>query len=1175
MVSDLMMTAQIPPFFADSLPLEKGTIGSLPATAVPFFLNDLFQDRDIVCYVAPHEEGMRTLAETLKRLSPTLTILTFPGWDCTPYDRISPQKSIVGERLETLFQLARWSEHPPKGEKLLVVATASSLLQRVPPRSVLKGHSFSFNVGTTLQRQAFLNFLNAQGYERVETVRERGEYAIRGSLIDLYPSSFTHPVRLDLFGDNIETIRLFDPLNQRSGDPVQRVQLRPSSEVILTEKAVSSFRTKYRDLASQGGTKTRLYESISENTRLQGCEHWLPFYYDHLETLAAYLPANIQVCLPHDLSESLDNRWSFILDHYEARQDSLKADPKTEDPYIPLLPEDLYISLKEVQGIFKAWKVLNLSPHTLPPSESVQNLEVKPAPKLNALKPGAPMEALEELSQDQDRRTVIACQSTGTQDRLAHMLKERDFKSVHSIDSLKDLGSLRPTSVALVTLPLQSGFETSSLIMLSEFDVLGAPLRQRSTKTPTSTDSHLFIGEISALSQGDLVVHIAHGIAKFQGLETLEISGKAHDCAQLAYDGGDKLFVPVENLDLITRYGSESATARLDKLGNTAWQMRKAQAKERLKVAAEELIKTAAHRTLQKAETFSPSPGFYDEFCARFPFEETPDQLSAIGDAISDLGRGEPTDRLICGDVGFGKTEVALRAAAIVAASGKQVAIVTPTTLLCRQHYRKFQERFAPFGFEVEQLSRLVPPGRAKKIHENLASGKVDILVGTHTLLSDKIKFKDLGLLVLDEEQHFGVRQKEKIKNIKGDVHVLTLTATPIPRTLQMALSGVRSMSLIKTPPVDRLAVKTFVTPFDPVTVKEALKREKNRGGQSFYVCPRVKDLGFVLQKLNALVPELSVITAHGQMSSKELEAAMIAFDKGEYDILLSTNIVESGIDIPRANTMIIHRSDLFGLSQLYQLRGRIGRSNKRAYAYLTLQEHGNPTPQALKRLEAMQTLDSLGAGFQLASHDMDIRGAGNLLGEEQSGHINEVGVELYQHLLEEAVSQARTGQDTPSQGTSEAIEEFWSPQLNLGLSVMIPEDYVSDLNVRLELYRRLSRTQTQTDVESIAAEIIDRFGPLPQVVSNLLEVIKVKQTARLAYVSRVDVGPKGTVIHFHKKQFPNPEAMISLIYDKKGVWKLRPDQSLIVLAPLPKGPEQLKAVQKILFVLAETAKPA
>ena len=717
------------------------------------------------------------------------------------------------------------------------------------------------------------------------------------------------------------------------------------------------------------------------------------------------------------------------------------------------------------------------------------------------------------------------------------------------------LDQLEPGGVFIMEWLLDSGFQTDGLLVITETDIFGQRLSRPRARRGRGED---FLREVSALEEGDLVVHAEHGIGRYEGLVIINSSGGPHDCLQLVYSGGDKLYLPVENIEMLSRYGSAGTDAQLDKLGGAAWQARVARVKGRVRDMADQLIKIAAQRQTARAEPLNAPTGSFAEFCDRFGFAETEDQLGAIEDVIGDLASGRATDRLICGDVGFGKTEVALRAAFVAAMSGYQVALVAPTTLLARQHGRVFAERFAGFPISIGVLSRMTQPAAAKEIRAGIASGDVQIAVGTHALLAKSINFNNLGLLIVDEEQHFGVSQKERLKELRGDIHVLTLSATPIPRTLQMALSGVREMSLIATPPVDRLAVRTFVGPWDGVVLREAIKREMFRGGQVFCVCPRIDDLQRVYDRLTVLVPDARILSAHGRMPAAELDDVMTRFADGGADILLSTNIVESGIDIPSANTMIIHRSDMFGLSQLYQLRGRVGRGRQRAYAYLTSDPNRMLTPQARRRLEVMQTLDTLGAGFTLASYDMDIRGAGNLLGDEQSGHVREVGVELYQDMLRQAVEAARSGD------SSEETEVDWTPQLNLGLEVRIPEEYVADLTVRLSLYRRIANMDVAAEADSLVAELVDRFGPLPEPVRNLFAVIELKQLCRRVNVEKVDAGPKGLSVAFRGNDFAKPDRLVAWIAGKGGRVRLGADHRMVIQQPMPRAEDRPQVCKEI-----------
>jgi transcription-repair coupling factor (superfamily II helicase) len=872
--------------------------------------------------------------------------------------------------------------------------------------------------------------------------------------------------------------------------------------------------------------------------------------------------------------EAAHERLAQIADYYQARKDALDQ-TGAGAPYKPLPPGRLYLSEGEWRDRLEQSALARLSPFAAPDG-TADAIEVGAHAGRNFVaersEPGSNVfEAVKkhvEALQASEKRVVIALWSEGSRERMGHVLAEHGLLHLAPVTSWPQALALSRPEIALAVLGIEAGFETDDIALISEQDILGERLVRPRRQSKRAEN---FIAEVTSLSAGDLVVHVDHGIGRFVGLRAIEAAGAPHDCLEIHYAGGDKLFLPVENIELLSRYGSEEATVELDRLGSTAWQARKARMKNRIREMAGELIKIAAERQLRQAPQLAVGAGLYDEFCAGFPYEETDDQQAAISAVLGDLSSGRPMDRLICGDVGFGKTEVALRAAFVTAMSGKQVAIVVPTTLLARQHTKTFSERLRHYPVHIAQASRLVSAAELTRVKKGLAEGTIDIVIGTHALLGKSVKFKDLGLVVVDEEQHFGVGHKEKLKQLRAEVHVLTLTATPIPRTLQLALSGVREMSIIATPPVDRLAVRTFVSPFDPVVVREALLRERYRGGQAFYVCPRIEDLAEAKDFLAKNVPEVRVAVAHGQMPPSTLEDVMSAFYDGKFDVLLSTAIVESGLDIPTANTLIVHRADMFGLAQVYQLRGRVGRSKLRAYALLTLPSRRRITPQAERRLKVLQSLDTLGAGFQLASHDLDIRGAGNLLGEEQSGHIKEVGYELYQQMLEEAILSLKAGISTP-------VADKWSPQITIGTPVLIPEDYVTDLPVRLALYRRLAEIEDERDIEAFAAELVDRFGPLPEEVDYLLQVVAIKALCRRANVERIEVGPKGAVLAFRDNIFSNPEGLIAYIAKHPAGARVRPDMKVVFFDEWAKPKARLKGaagILRALTALAEKGKKA
>jgi transcription-repair coupling factor (superfamily II helicase) len=1111
-------------------------------------------------HICRDDGRMARTQQALQFFYPALEVVAFAAWDCLPYDRVSPNAEITSRRIDALTRLA---EEPERSR--VVLTTMNAALQRVPPRKIFEDRVLRVRAGGSLPVDRLISFLGNNGYSRADTVREPGEYAVRGGIVDLYPSGARSPLRLDFFGDVVEGMRSFDALTQRTIAPAEGITIKPVSEVLLDEAAIQRFRTRYREQFGTAVNDDPLYEAVSAGHRYIGVEHWLPLFYESLETIFDYLPG-AAVALDHQADGVRADRLESIRDFYAARRDTGAV--KGAVIYRPIEPKQLFLDEKEWNQALHARAVAQLSPFA--GGADAADGGARPGIDFSAAR-ADPRRNLFEVVRAQlgdeiaaGKRVLIAAYSAGSAERLGSLLKEHGAGDVRGIVAWEDFRALPQTALGLAVLAIERGFAFEDGVLVTEQDMLGDRL-SRPPRRRANYDQ--FVAEVATLQLGDLVVHAEHGIGRYDGLVALDVAGAPHDCLRVIYAGDDKLFVPVENIEVLTRYGSEDANVALDRLGAISWQSRKSRVKKRIKDIADELIAVAAQRQLKEGEPLAPPEGAYEEFAARFPFPETDDQDKAILDSFSDMASGRPMDRLICGDVGFGKTEVALRAAFVAAMGGMQVAIVVPTTLLARQHFRTFKERFVGLPLRVEQLSRLVPPKHATVIKKELGEGKIDIIVGTHSLLAKGIAFKHLGLLVIDEEQHFGVTQKERLKQLKANVHVMTLTATPIPRTLQLALAGVREMSVIATPPVDRLAVRTFVLPYDPVVVREAILRELHRGGQCFYVAPRISDLDEVQAQLKELVPEVKVAVAHGQMAPTRLEDVMTAFDAHEYDVLLSTNIIESGLDIPTANTIIVHRADMFGLAQLYQLRGRIGRSKLRAYAYLTLPGGKMLTETAQRRLEVMQTLDTLGAGFTLASHDLDIRGAGNLLGEEQSGHVREVGVELYQHMLEEAVAAARSGDAT----LGEAKDE-WTPQITIGTPVLIPETYVADLPVRLGLYRRIAQLLDRREIDSFAAELVDRFGPLPREVDNLLDIIAIKRLCRDAGVEKVEAGEKGASITFRNNRFANPVGLVEFLQQNAATAKLRTDQRLVIMRDWEDTRDRLRGITGILQHLARIA---
>ncbi|MEM7473192.1 MAG: transcription-repair coupling factor [Pseudomonadota bacterium] len=1115
-------------------------------------------------HVARDDRRLAAIQSALAFFAPDIPVLTFPAWDCLPYDRTSPNSDVSAARMATLAALAQGLPGP-----VLLLTTLGAATQRVPARSVLAQSSFTAEVGQTIDEEALRAFLVRMGFTQSPTVMEPGDYAIRGGIIDIFPPGEAGPVRLDLFGDVLDGARRFDPASQRTTEKLTRIELAPVSEVILDEPSITRFRQNYRIEFGAAGTDDPLYEAVSAGRKHQGIEHWLPFFHDHLEHLFDYLP-EASISLDDQMTPARLSRWDTIADQYDNRVEAMKTKARLDTVYKPVPPGLLYLDDDAWVSLTRDRRVLQFAILQQATGPGVTDAGGRDGRNFAPERQSENLNLFGALSDHiQKLRTtkpvVVASFSEGARERLSGLLADHD---IHDANLIKTARDITPGGVHLAIWGVEQGFVTPDLVVISEQDVLGDRLIRSARKKKRAEN---FLTETQSLSPGDLVVHVDHGIGRFTGMETVTAAGAPHECILLEYAGGDRLYLPVENVELLSRYGHEEGL--LDKLGGGAWQAKKARLKQRIKDMADRLIRVAAERELRRAPILEPNDEMWEAFCARFPYEETEDQLTTIEAVIDDLAKGRPMDRLVCGDVGFGKTEVAMRAAFVAAAAGLQVAVVAPTTLLSRQHTQSFKERFRGFPLQVNQLSRFVGTKEAAQTRDGIARGEVDIAIGTHALLSQQVRFKNLGLLIIDEEQHFGVQHKEKLKQMRSDIHVLTLSATPIPRTLQLSLSGVRELSIIGTPPVDRLAIRTYVSEFDAVTIREALLREHYRGGQSFYVVPRIADLPEIEEFLKEHVPEVSYVVANGQMAPGELDTRMNAFYDGKYDVLLATTIVESGIDIPTANTMVIHRADMFGLSQLYQIRGRVGRSKTRAYAYLTTKPRAKLTTTAEKRLRVLGSLDSLGAGFNIASQDLDIRGAGNVLGEEQSGSVREVGYELYQSMLEEAIAKIRSGQ---MEGLTESDDQ-WAPTINLGVPVLIPEDYVSDLDVRLGLYRRLSNLTTKVELEGFAAELIDRFGMLPKEVNTLLLVVRIKAMCKRAGISKLNAGERGATIEFQDNKFARPEGLVEYLQDDRNQAKMK-ENKVIVRRDWKKDSDKIKGAFAIARDLAEKAgtfKPA
>ncbi|UWQ98000.1 transcription-repair coupling factor [Rhodobacteraceae bacterium S2214] len=1118
-------------------------------------LQEISKSGGPVVHIARDDKRLAAMEAALRFFAPDMPVFTFPAWDCLPYDRVSPNADISAARMATLAALSHGMP-----AKYVLLTSLNAAAQRVPPRSLLREAAFKATVGDRIDEKGLRAFLVRMGFTQAPTVMEAGDYAVRGGIIDIFPPGQSGPIRLDMFGDVLDGARRFDPASQRTTEKLKEIELAPVSEVILDDAAITRFRQNYRIEFGAAGTDDPLYEAVSAGRKHAGIEHWLGFFNDDLETIFDYT-GSASITLDDQLTPSRIARWDSIVDQYETRMHALSQKGRVDTVYKPAPPALLYLDDAAWSAGVADKRVVQFAP--LPQATGMGVVDAGGRIGRN-FAPERQSETINLFSALADHikakmvdgPVVIASYSEGARERLTGLIEDEGIGEVIPVSDHSRVGK---SGVHLAVWPLDHGFTAPGMTVISEQDVLGDRLI-RTTKRKRRAEN--FLSEANSLNIGDLVVHVDHGVGRFKGMEVITAAGAAHECLLIEYAESSKLYLPVENIELLSKYGHDEGL--LDKLGGGAWQAKKARLKERIRQIAERLIRVAAERELRTAPSLDPPETLWDQFLARFPYAETDDQLSAIEDVLDDLASGRPMDRLICGDVGFGKTEVAIRAAFVAAMCGVQVAIIAPTTLLARQHYQSFAERFRGFPINVAPLSRFVTAGDATKTRDGITKGTVDIVVGTHALLAKSIRFKNLGLLVIDEEQKFGVQHKERLKQLRTDVHVLTLTATPIPRTLQLSLSGVRDLSIIGTPPIDRLAIRTYVSEFDTITIREALLREHYRGGQSFMVVPRISDMAEMEDFLKREVPEVSVIAATGQMAAGELDDRMNAFYDGKYDVLLATTIVESGLDIPTANTMIVWRADMFGLSQLYQIRGRVGRSKTRAYAYLTTKPRQKLTDTAQKRLRVLGSLDSLGAGFTLASQDLDIRGAGNLLGEEQSGQMREVGYELYQQMLEDQINAIKSG---AAEGIIDDGE--WSPQINLGVPVLIPDAYVPDLDVRLGLYRRLSELTTKVELEGFAAELIDRFGKLPKEVNTLMLVVRIKAMCKKAGIGKLDAGPKGATIQFHNDKFASPEGLVAFIHDQKGLAKVK-DNKIVVRRDWAKDRDKIQGAFNIARDLAQ-----
>jgi len=1085
-------------------------------------------------------------------------LLPFPDWESLPYDAFAPHPGIISERLLTLYRL-------PELARGIVLLTVASLQHRLPPRAYVAGHSFLLDTGAALDIEAFRARLQQAGYQAVSQVMEPGEYAVRGGLVDVYPMGASGPYRIDLFGDKIESIRGFDPETQRSGERLPGVRMLPAREVPLAPEAIQRFRQAFRARFEGDPQKVALYREVSKGSAPAGIEYYLPLFFEATASLFDYLPPTSLCVLEDGIEQVAQNFWQETGERYRV----LRTD--TMRPVLP--PDDLFLNPDELGLALNRYPRVLLTPFAQDMPAPSAGEAVAFDTRLPALLPVTPKAeiphaALFDWLKQYRGRVLVVAETPGRREVLRGLLHDHGFYPEPCADWTAFLAMQAPLALTVANLEKGLWLQAPALAVITEPQLYGERAAQRRRRSQANRDIGTIIRDLAELHLGDPVVHEDHGVGRYRGLQTMDVGDGATEFLALEYQGGDKLYIPVTDLARVTRYtGTHPDQAPLHKLGGDFWDKAKRRAREKAWDAAVELLEVQALRQSRAGHAFAAPDDHYEAFAAAFPFEETPDQARVIDEVLRDLEAPRPMDRLVCGDVGFGKTEVALRAAFLAAHSGKQVALLVPTTLLAQQHFQNFSDRFADLPMKIEVLSRFRSQGELNKAIVALADGTIDIVIGTHRLLQDDVHFKRLGLVIIDEEHRFGVRQKERLKKLRSEVDILTLTATPVPRTLNLALSGIRDVSLIGTAPQARLAIKTFVLEWNDALLREACQREIRRGGQVFFLHNDVRTMERALEKLKQLVPEADIRIAHGQMAERDLERVMLDFYHQRFNILLCSTIIESGIDIPTANTIIIERADKFGLAQLHQLRGRVGRSHHRAYAYLLIPPRAALSGDALKRLEAIASLEELGVGFALASHDLEIRGAGELLGEAQSGQIDEVGFAMYSDLLNRAVESLKAGRqpdlDTPVTGGTD---------INLHVPALLPADYLPDVHMRLVHYKRITGARSREELDDLMAETFDRFGPLPEAAKLLFELSALRLRTTPLGIRKIEAGPKGVRVEFVEKPNIDPADIISLLQSAPRLYRLDGPNRLRIAAEMPDAVTRLQALQALLAALNATA---
>lgn len=1125
---------------------ERQRWGSLQGSAASLAAVALARQLDApLLWIAADSAAARRVEQELRFFDADLPIAQFPDWETLPYDSFSPHQDIVSERLTTLYRL-------PEFRRGILVVPVSTLMHRLPPASYLLGNSLMVRVGQQLDVDSFRERLTRSGYSAVNTVYEPGEFALRGALLDIFPTGSKVPYRIDLLDDEVDTLRTFDPETQRTIERVNEVRMLPGREYPLTPEAVRQFRDRWHAAFDVQHKRCPIYQDISAGLPAAGAEYFLPLFFENTATLFDYLPSQVLVIAEPGLDKAAEQFWTEA----SRRHEDLHDHP--ERPLLP--PSRVFLPVDQLFGQLR--RLARLEADSAPADHDFAT-EPPPALHIDA-RAEDPVAALRQFQQQRSERILIAADSRGRQESLIELLT-RHHLPVTPVASWADFLA-SDAALAITVAPLEQGLVTSGIALVTENQLFARHVMQSRRRRRSDDQGAAVIRDLTELRIGAPVVHIDHGVGRYQGLQNLAVDDQQEEFLTLEYADDARLYVPVTSLHLISRYaGSDPEMAPLHRLGSEQWDRAKRKAAEKVRDVAAELLDIYARRAARKGHAF-PHPGqAYEAFSASFPFEETPDQQAAIEAVLSDMTTDTAMDRLVCGDVGFGKTEVAMRAAFVAVHNGSQVAVLVPTTLLAQQHYQSFQDRFADWPVRIAVLSRFSTAREQERILQDLAEGKVDILIGTHKLLQKSVQYQDLGLVIIDEEHRFGVRQKDQLKALRAEVDVLTLTATPIPRTLNLAMSGMRDLSIIATPPARRLSVKTFVRRQDTALVKEAILREIRRGGQVYYLHNEVKTIERKARELEKLLPELRVGVGHGQMRERELEQVMSDFYHKRHNVLVCSTIIETGIDVPNANTIIIERADKFGLAQLHQLRGRVGRSHHQAYAYLLTPEPKHMTADAIKRLEAISQAEDLGAGFTLASHDLEIRGAGELLGDEQSGQIQSIGFTLYMEMLDRAVQALRSGH---AGDIEQALEPADATEVNLRIPTLIPDDYLPDVHMRLIFYKRIASARDEMDLRELQVEMIDRFGLLPDPLRNLFRVTHLKLIAERLGIHKLEAGPQGGKLEFDERTRVEPIALVKLVQTQPQQYRLIGATTLGFTASLDSAEQRCEFVEQLLATL-------